>query len=160
MPPDYSKGKIYKITNDYNDDVYIGSTCDTLVKRFSSHRNQSKQYDKRNRLLYVLMNDIGVERFRIELIEDYPCVDKYQLLQREAYYIRQNTENNLNMYIPDRTVKEYLETYYTTNSEQIKAQKREVIICECGCKSERGHIARHRKTGKHIKLMASKQETQ
>ena len=32
---DFSQGKIYKITNDYNDDIYVGSTCDTLVKRFS-----------------------------------------------------------------------------------------------------------------------------
>ena len=30
MKTDYSKGKIYKITNDYNDHVYIGATCDTL----------------------------------------------------------------------------------------------------------------------------------
>ena len=32
---DFSQGKIYKITNDYNDAIYVGSTCDTLVKRFS-----------------------------------------------------------------------------------------------------------------------------
>ena len=36
--PDFKKGKIYKITNDYNDDVYVGSTCDTLIKRFSYHK--------------------------------------------------------------------------------------------------------------------------
>ena len=156
MPSDYSKGKIYKISNDYNDDVYIGSTCDTLVKRFSLHRIQSKEYDKRNRLLYKLMNEIGVERFRIELIENYPTIDKYQLLQREAYYIRQNTENNLNMTIPDRTVKEYHDSYYATNNEQIRSQKKEEIICECGCKTNRGHIARHLKTSKHSALMASK----
>jgi hypothetical protein len=32
MPQDFSKAKIYKITNDFDDDVYVGSTCDTLVK--------------------------------------------------------------------------------------------------------------------------------
>ena len=32
---DFSQGKIYKITNDYNDDIHVGSTCDALVKRFS-----------------------------------------------------------------------------------------------------------------------------
>ena len=35
MKVDYSQGKIYEITNDYNNDIYVGSTCDTLVKRFS-----------------------------------------------------------------------------------------------------------------------------
>ena len=38
MKVDYSNGKIYKITNDFNDDVYVVSTCDTLVKRFSHHK--------------------------------------------------------------------------------------------------------------------------
>ena len=65
--PDYSKGKIYKITNDYNDYVYIGSTCDTLSKNFSKHKTESKS---RNNPLYKLMNEIGFERFRIELICD------------------------------------------------------------------------------------------
>ncbi len=32
MKVDYSQAKIYKITNDFNTDIWIGSTCDTLVK--------------------------------------------------------------------------------------------------------------------------------
>jgi len=43
MKVDYSKGKIYKITNDFNDEIYVGSTCDTLVKRFSNHKKDSKK---------------------------------------------------------------------------------------------------------------------
>ena len=39
MPSDFSKAKIYKINNDFNDDVYVGSTCNTLVKRFSTHKS-------------------------------------------------------------------------------------------------------------------------
>ena len=31
------------------------------------------------------MNEIGFERFRIELIENYPSQDKYQLIQREGH---------------------------------------------------------------------------
>ena len=82
MKIDYSKSKIYKIPNDYNDHVYIGSTCDTLSKNFSKHKsNKTSQY-KMNRPLYKLINDIGFERFRIELICNYPCEDKYQLYQK------------------------------------------------------------------------------
>ena len=33
-----SNAKIYKIINDYNNDIYIGSTTRTLVKRFSQHK--------------------------------------------------------------------------------------------------------------------------
>jgi hypothetical protein len=39
MKVDYSKGNVHIITNDYNIDVYVGSTCDTLCKRFSGHKN-------------------------------------------------------------------------------------------------------------------------
>ncbi len=35
MKVDYSQAKVYKITNDFNDDVWIGTTCDTIVKKLS-----------------------------------------------------------------------------------------------------------------------------
>ncbi len=38
MKANYSKDKFYKIINDFNDDVYIGSTCDTNIKRYSTHK--------------------------------------------------------------------------------------------------------------------------
>ena len=93
MSQDFSKGKIYKITNDFNDDVYVGSTCNTLIKRFSTHKCDALRTDFQNRELYILMNKIGRTRFRIELIEDYPCEDKYKLKQREGYFIRQCIRN-------------------------------------------------------------------
>lgn len=89
MTQNFSQGKIYKITNDFNDDVYVGSTCDTLAKRFSSHKSSLNCKSKKDRPLYVLMDNIGTDRFRIELIEHYPCQDKYQLRQREGYFIRE-----------------------------------------------------------------------
>jgi hypothetical protein len=105
--PDFQKGKIYKITNDYNNDVYVGSTCDTLVKRFSNHKCSAKTQQKKNRRLYKLINDIGFERFRIQLICNYPCEDKYQLKQKEGEYIR--IMGTLNMEIAGRTAQEYID---------------------------------------------------
>ena len=111
---DFQKGKIYKITNDYNDEIYIGSTCDTLVKRFSAHKKTCNN-DKSNHLpLYKLMNEIGFYRFRIQLIEEYPCEDKYQLRQKEGQYIRQL--GTLNKIIAGRTGIEYR----LENKEKIK----------------------------------------
>jgi hypothetical protein len=133
MKVDYSKGKIYKITNDYNDDIYIGSTCDTLVKRFSKHRADRNSEEKKHRNIYVLMNDIGFERFRIQLLEEYPCDDKYQLRQKEGEYIRQM--GTLNMQIEGRTVKEWrqenkdkIKEYRENNSERIKEKTHEYYI--------------------------------
>jgi group I intron endonuclease len=85
MSQDFNKGKIYKITNNYNDEVYIGSTCDTLNRRITNHKRSSKTEKKQNIPIYKLMNEIGFERFRIELIEDFPCTDKYELRQREGH---------------------------------------------------------------------------
>jgi hypothetical protein len=118
MAQDFSKGKIYKITNDYNDDVYVGSTCDTLVKRFSAHKNNRKNPEKMNRPVYALMNEIGFERFRIELIEDYPSIDKYQLRQREGHFIREI--GSLNIRVECKTRKEYFDEYYINHFDKIK----------------------------------------
>jgi len=120
MTQDFSKGKIYKITNDYNDDVYVGSTCDTLVKRFSSHKSHKKQ--NMNKKLNILINEIGIERFRIELIENYPCEDKYQLRQREGFWIRQI--GTLNMMIAGRTDSEWHKETYEEKKEEILEKKK------------------------------------
>ena len=38
MPQDFSKAKICKMTDDCNDDAYVGLTCDFLVKCFNNHK--------------------------------------------------------------------------------------------------------------------------
>jgi group I intron endonuclease len=117
MKVDYTKAKIYKITNDCNDEIYVGSTCDTLVKRFSSHKTDYIRECKSRKPLYMLMNEIGFDRFRIELIENYPSDDKYQLRQREGFYIREI--GTLNKVIAGRTKEEYL-----SDNKEILSEKR------------------------------------
>ena len=167
MSQDFSKGKIYKITNDFNDEVYVGSTCDTLVKRFSKHKREINCALGVNRPLYILMREIGTDRFRIQLVEEYPCEDKYQLGQREGYYIRQI--GTLNARIAGRTPKEYQKEHIEDfqersriweqkeESKQKRIQYRENIgkqyyQCECGCEITRQSISKHSKTKKHLKL--------
>jgi group I intron endonuclease len=132
MSQDFGKGKIYKITNDYNDDVYVGSTCDLLTKRFSYHRGDHRKERCKNIPIYKLMNEIGFERFRIELIEEYQCQDKYQLRQREGHFIREL--GTLNQRIAGRTRqeddrKEYNKEYREINKEhyqEIQKKYREI----------------------------------
>ena len=69
------------------------------------------------------MNEIGFERFRIQLIEDYPSEDLYQLRQREGYWMRQI--GTLNQRIENREKKEYNNEYYQTNKEHLNAKGRE-----------------------------------
>ena len=124
MAQDFAKGKIYKITNDFNDDVYIGSTCDRLVKRFATHKAAAKQEKNKNRPLYKLINEVGFQRFRIQLIEEFPCNDKYELRQREGHYIRELSKN-LNKNIAGRTEQEKDKQYYKDNKEKIKENNKE-----------------------------------
>ena len=85
--PDYSKGKIYKILNNIDDEIYVGSTIKTLSQRMASHRSLANfnPYNK----LYKHMIDIGIDKFYIELVENYPCNNNDELRGKEGHVIRQ-----------------------------------------------------------------------
>lgn len=120
---DFSKGKIYVVRNTVNDMVYVGSTCQSLSKRMAKHRTVSKTNNCKHYPLYKAFNEIGVDHFYIELIENYPCENIEQLLAREGHYIRNfNTHTNgYNKRVEGRTDKEY----YQNNKEQIAQKNKE-----------------------------------
>ena len=153
MMIDYSQAKIYKITNDYNDQVYIGCTCDTLVKRFSYHKKDITRNRNINRPLYQLMNEIGFERFRIQLICNCPCEDKYQLKQKEGEYIRMM--GTLNVYIAGNIAPRDEKRDKTEDRINYKKEK---VECDCGCMIRRSDISTHWKTKKHQQIMDEKQK--
>ena len=57
--PAYKKGEIYKILNNIDADVYIGSTCDTLSRRTSKHKTFAKI--NHHSLIYRHMVQVSVE---------------------------------------------------------------------------------------------------
>jgi group I intron endonuclease len=82
----YANGKIYKIWNDVNDKLYVGSTTQPLYKRFSGHKAKSNSGS--TYLLHQAMREHGYECFHIELVREYPCKNREQLLRKEGRYIR------------------------------------------------------------------------
>ena len=59
-----------------------------LSKRMVKHRSHAKT--KPDFLpLTKFMNEIGIEHFYIELVEDYPCINKEHLNKREGELIRE-----------------------------------------------------------------------
>lgn len=80
----YQDGKIYKIVNDVNDEIYVGSTCRTLCKRMDAHR-MAASYNPCGKL-HTLMNELGYDHFNIVLIEEFPCDNRGELLVREEFY--------------------------------------------------------------------------
>ena len=76
--------KIYKITNDINDKVYIGKTNLSIEKRFKEHCKDSIREKCENRPLYRAMNKYGIEHFHIEEIEE--CLPE-EASDKEIYWI-------------------------------------------------------------------------
>lgn len=58
---------VYRIVNDVDEMVYIGSTTTELWHRMSQHRADARKGEKSP--LYELMRKYGVDRFRIERIK-------------------------------------------------------------------------------------------
>ena len=79
--PNYQNSKVYSIRSLSRPDlIYIGSTTQTLSKRMGEHRTPSSNC--------VSKEIIAIGDAYIELIENYPCNDKNQLLARENSYMR------------------------------------------------------------------------
>lgn len=113
----YQQGKIYRVWNDVDDAIYVGSTCQpTLADRMRGHRSDSKRSRDQNMKLYQHFHAIGIEHFKIELLEAYPCDSKDALLAREGHWVRE-LQPALNVRIPGRTQAQYR----SDNQEQYRA---------------------------------------
>jgi hypothetical protein len=108
--PNYQNGKIYKLWSPQGEEIYIGSTTQSLVVRKAEH----KRLDCCSKILFEKYDDV-----RIELIEEYPCKNKSQLNRQEGHHIRNNECVNKN--IAGRTTTEY----YEDNKEHILEKQKE-----------------------------------
>jgi hypothetical protein len=116
--PNYQNGKIYKIINYENDDIYIGSTCETLSQRIAKHRADLKRYINGERHYITSFKILEKTSATIILLENYPCNSKEELTAREAFYIKEN--DCVNKIIPLRTDKQYREDNKDVLSEKAK----------------------------------------
>ena len=172
MEEKYKRSKIYTIRCRYDDSlIYVGSTIDSLAKRFGAHKDKSK------RASYPLYKKIdnNWDNWYIELYEQFPCNNKDELRKREGEVIREI--GNLNKQIASRTKKdyyqdnkeshyewckvwnennkekknEYSKKYSDNNRERIKEKAKEKIKCEkCGAEIRRDSLAKHVKSLKCI----------
>lgn len=175
---DYREGQIYKLVNDVDDEIYVGSTCNKLWSRISSHKTAAKT--KVNQPVYKHLNSIGWASVKIILVESYACGSKIELLQRERYWI-ELLKPQLNKVLPISTRQEQSQKYYCNNKEKIairdklyvqnnkeKVKQREAkyyqlnkdriltqmktkVTCDlCNCELRKADMPRHNKSAKHI----------
>jgi group I intron endonuclease len=87
-------GKIYKITNNENNSLYIGCTINTLKHRFEEHCYRCLKTNINTKLCNSIRK-YGVEKFTIELIDECSLEKIYE---REVELIKEynSFENGLN----------------------------------------------------------------
>jgi len=123
----YQFGKIYKLTSEHTNKIYIGSTCQELLcSRLKQHNIQYKGWKKGKRgyLTSFELFELGI--VQITLLENYPCDTNDKLLTRERYWIEQHRHIILNKYNPIRPdeehkkiIKQYHKQRYENNKERI-----------------------------------------
>ena len=107
----YEKGKIYKITDVAYNDCYYGSTIEPLTERMIHHKhkylNQNASQETCVRSVNSIFNKYGFENCKIELVENFPCASKEELVKREGHYIKNNECVNKQSNVAGRTKDEY-----------------------------------------------------
>ena len=104
--PDYRNGKIYKLVNNIDEAIYIGSSVVRLSKRKGQHKENSIKFPERK--VYKHLNQVGWGNVDIILIENFECKNKEELHKRERYWYDE-LKPALNNNIPLQTVVEYRE---------------------------------------------------
>lgn len=83
----FSKSLIYLVRAiDTGVVAYVGSTTRPMKVRWGGHESFFKNNPFSKWTKYVMEHG-GVQNFRIELVEEYPCRSLHELLEREKYFI-------------------------------------------------------------------------
>lgn len=131
-------GIIYKIINNFNGKIYIGSTKKDIQQRLKEHKICSRFRDSK---LYKAMRENGLDNFNIVELEK--CDDN-NMNSVEGFwiYLYNTIENGYNS---NKIVKSSKMTNYYQNKNM------DINICECGGK--------YRYTGKHCHLLSNRHRT-
>ena len=162
----YQNGKVYKIINENNEIIYIGSTAEEkLCKRYAKHKLKAPNH-------------------KIILIENYSCNSKEELRKREQEIIEEhnnllnkqrayNSEEDKKQY-DKKYSKEYREDnkdyykeyhkkyyeenkkYYENNKIEILEKAKQKVNCpHCNCEIQQGNLKRHQKRNICLKFQKS-----
>jgi group I intron endonuclease len=148
----YSNSVIYKISNNVDDNFYVGSTKNKLCKRKAIHHYFTKTRGKSK--LYEHMRRIGFENCKIEVLEQYACEDKQALLNRERYWIEHlkptlNTNRVQDQKVPNvERSRAYNRNYYHTTN---RTKMLERLVCDvCNKQITKCNMIQHCRSKKHI----------
>jgi hypothetical protein len=158
-------GRIYKLTSNLTDKVYVGSTINDIKKRFYDHKAGYHHYLKTNCKYTTSFEILKYDDAKITLLheQEFECIaDMHRM---EGQYM-QCVDNCINKHIMGRTRnqwrsdnKEKIVTWHKDYREKNKEHLLEKHTCDvCGGKYATKHISTHCKTKRHIKALEMKNE--
>tara|TARA_R110000744_G_scaffold74952_1_gene149459 strand:- start:57 stop:581 length:525 start_codon:yes stop_codon:yes gene_type:complete len=166
---DYKNGKIYQLVCNETGEIYVGSTVRSLEDRLDSHKRTNNNCYS-NQI-------IDRNNYYIELLENYPCNNVYELERKEGEYQKSMKCVNHNIagrtkeeYHQDNKIKinakrairrlnnlednkEYHKQYCIKNAEWMKEKNHKIINCECGRVVKYHSLSKHKRSKRHIDLM-------
>jgi hypothetical protein len=130
----YQSGKIYKLTSEHTNKIYVGSTCKKLLStRLSEHLCDYKRWKNGKRDYLTSFDIFELGSVQIALLENCICETKNELLSRERYWIEHHHDILFNKHIPIRTEEETRisgneinKIYREINKDRIKQYKKEL----------------------------------
>ena len=116
-------GKIYKIVDNTNGNIYFGSTTMELQDRLNKHIYMYNRFVNRGVKKCTSVQIICNGDYKIELIEE---VEPNDMLKRERFYIENN--DCVNIMTPLRTQKERSRDWYDKNIELSKERAKQQYL--------------------------------
>jgi hypothetical protein len=125
---DYLKGVIYKLHKDDMTEIYIGSTADE-IEREKNHKsdcnNENGKTHYNLKVYKFIRENGGIDTWKFEVIERFPCENETQLVIRERYHydLLKPALNTIRPYISEEERKEHKAQldakFYQKNKEEI-----------------------------------------
>jgi len=120
--PDYQNGKIYKIIDNTNGNIYVGSTTEKYIsRRLDGHRSKYKDFLKGKGRKCKSFDIIKNGDYKIILLCNYPCNNIEELRMKEQEYIdKYDCINQHRAYLSKEQRKEDMKQYRLNNIDKMK----------------------------------------
>ena len=146
----YNNSKIYKLSDNTSENIYIGSTIQTLQQRLQGHKSSAKSCKDGFGCGSKKIIDGG--DYKIELLEEFSCENKKELCQKEQKYLDLHSNLSLVNKVKSHNSPEDIKGRYWNHREKILLAKKQYDSvyhkCECGGGYCMSHRARHQNSKK------------
>ena len=129
------KARVFKICNNDNNMIFVGSTKQKLSTRLSTYRRDMELRNNKRPWFNAIRESGGFPGWRIVLLEEFDCANHDEMIRKEQEWIEKLRNN-----------------YVLLNSAKVPRSSQP---CECGGAYNKYMEDAHRKTRRHQQYMQS-----